>query len=533
LIPIDLSRYFYEALTRHNYFPNQKENESELPPCFSTRQFTPEIADILCDLNDERCDGYDNVQYAITRHNNVPRRLGLIHPKPYSLLTRTMASHREEILEKSKSNFSKIKPEEHADGRILIMNYEEISEKILRIANDSFGMRFRVHSDISGCFQSIYSHSIPWAVIGFDEAKKLARSKNKDDHWSGQLDKFVRMSKRNETLGIPIGPGTSSIIVELILGAVDRELEKCEFEYDRYIDDYTCYCETHEKAKDFVRRLSAELDKFKLNINLTKTKIIELPEPENDSWVVKLTQLLPTIYIDKDFTRRELTLFEAQAFLEAAIKLNKETPDGSVLKYAVKTLIPNLSDHAITGVLNTIINLAWHYPIIIPHLESLLSNEEVDASQYTERINKIIIENAKNGRSDGMAWCIYYLLKFDLNITESAFQSVIESNDCISILLLSVKTPNHPLVIKFAEEIIDGTDYQKDQYWLLLYQLFFNNYIKMVYKNDVVFDTLKKYNVNFLPGENEHSIGEKYCDYINNPFDDSERDSFLTWTEKA
>ncbi len=527
--PLNPNRHFYEALTRHNYFPNQKENESELPPCFSTRQFTPEIAHILSELEDERRDGYDHVQYAITRHNNVPRRLGLVHPKPYAHLAKTMAAHRNEILERSESEFSKIKPQQHVDGRVLIMNYEDISERILRVANDSFGMRFRVHSDISGCFQSIYSHSIPWAAIGFDEAKKIARSKHKDDHWSGQIDKFVRMSKRNETLGIPIGPGTSSVIVELILGAVDRELELRGFKYERYIDDYSCYCETHEKAKEFIRRLSIELEKFKLHINLAKTKIVELPEPESDSWVIKLTQMLPTTYIDVNRSRRELTLFEAQNFLDFAIKLNKETPDGSVLKYAVKTITPNLSGYAITRILGTVINLAWHFPILVPHLDLYLSCDEVDASQYAEKINKLIIESAKNGRSDGMAWSIYYLWKFNLDISEDASREVIESGDCISILLLLIKTPGNPLVIRFAEGIIDGSDYQKDQYWILLYQLFLAGHIKTAYKNNAVFEVLKNYEVNFLPSKGKRSVGERYCDYINNPFDESERASFLDW----
>jgi hypothetical protein len=38
--------------------------------------------------------------------------------------------------------------------------------------------------------------------------------------------------------------------------------------------------------------------------------------------------------------------------------------------------------------------------------------------------------------------------------------------------------------------------------------------------------------VNFLPEENQYSVGEEYCDYINNAFDNTEREVFLDWVAK-
>jgi len=74
-------RHFLEALTRWNYFPNQKESATELPPNISTRRFTPEIAKKLLQeipLSKERQKlGFDLVEYRATRYNNVSRVLGL------------------------------------------------------------------------------------------------------------------------------------------------------------------------------------------------------------------------------------------------------------------------------------------------------------------------------------------------------------------------------------------------------------------------------------------------------------------------
>lgn len=521
MVILDKSRHFYEALTRHNYFPNQKLGEEELPPCFSTRQFTPEIVELLVGLDDGRKSGYDQVEYSISRHNNVPRRLGLIHPKAYAHLAKTIADNQDDIEEKIKSNASMIKPEMHTDGRILIMNYEDTSDRINRLSNDSFAKRFRVHSDIASCFHTIYSHSIPWAVMGFDAAKAAVKKNRKaKKHWSECLDQAVSRSKRNETLGVPIGPATSSIVVELILACVDRCLNKKGFEFKRYIDDYVCHCDTHELAKQFVRELASELDKFKLNINLNKTKIIELPTPSADGWITRLAECLPTNYIDDSFSRRKYSLVEAQNYLDTAVRLNKETPDGSVLKYAIKTIAPNIHEFAMPSILNSILNLSWHFPTIIPQIDFLLSHENIDPKDYVEKLNSIIVENAKNNRSDGMAWCLYYLFKFKIPISQEAGSLVLESKDCTSLILLYFIKKDNQKIIDFAHEILNRSDYEKDQYWLLLYQLYMDEKIEKVYENDNAFELMKKYEVNFLPDKSNTSMGERYCDYINNPFSD-------------
>ena len=257
-------RHVYEALTRRNYFPNQKEGEHELPPCFSTRQYTPELVELIISLGEKkerRKLGYDQVEYSLTRHNNVSRKLGLIHPKAYAHLSNSIVENWDEIRHIITNKNSIIKPELHVDGRIMIMNYEDSSDKVKRSSTNGFAKRFRVHADIANCFHSIYSHSIPWAVLGFDKSKSILSSRRKTDkHWTDTLDAFTRKSKRNETLGVAIGPATSSIIVELILGNIDKSLISKGFNFERYVDDYICHCTTHEDTQIFIRVLGQELD---------------------------------------------------------------------------------------------------------------------------------------------------------------------------------------------------------------------------------------------------------------------------------
>ncbi|MEJ1374757.1 MAG: RNA-directed DNA polymerase [Candidatus Sedimenticola sp. (ex Thyasira tokunagai)] len=251
----------------------------------------------------------------------------------------------------SENENSIIKPHQHVDGRMIVMNYEDVTEKVQRSLADGFGKRFRVHTDIASCFHSIYTHSIPWAVIGFEEVKKkLADGGGR--HWSDDLDKYLRKSKRNETQGVAIGPGTSSSVVELILGAVDKRLKDSGYIFRRYIDDYVCYCINHEQAQKFIQQLGRELAVYKLNINLHKTKIIEMPEPSNPEWVSELSSALPVGFVDSESNQRKLTLIEMIHYLDTAVTLNKVTPDGSVIKYAVGAILRYADTYAVCGVLD-------------------------------------------------------------------------------------------------------------------------------------------------------------------------------------
>lgn len=531
-------RHLYEGLTRHNYFPNQKDSVGELPPCFSTRQYTPEIVQLLASINEpeeRRKLGYDQVEYLVTRHNNVPRSLGLIHPKAYAYLSKVIYDNWDKLEKVAENERSMIKPAEHIDGRILIMNYEDVTDKTRKALNDGFGRRFRVHTDIASCFHSIYTHSIPWAAIGFDKAKaQLAKKGKRTTLWCDELDTYQRKSKRNETQGVAIGPGTSSIVVELVLGEVDRVLVENGFEFARYIDDYVCYCETYEKAQQFIQLLGKELSVYKLNINLHKTKIVELPEPLNDDWVSVLAGALPNNFIDKEYARRKLTLPEVVHYLDAAVRLNKATPDGSVLKYAVSSIIHHINDYAIESVLDYIINLAWHYPVLLPYLDILFSSDAVDTEKYAQQLNSIVAENARNRRSDGMAWPLYYVKKYSLSVSNEAYAETLKSKDCIALLCLYATGSMVEHIVGFSYDLLCKTDYEKDQYWVLLYQLFKDGLIKSPY-NDGVFELLKEHDVNFMPISGALSTTEKYCFYLNNPFTDPKEKvlSFEEWIKSA
>jgi hypothetical protein len=95
--------------------------------------------------------------------------------------------------------------------------------------------RYVIQTDISRFYQSIYTHSIPWALHG-----KAAAKANRSRRLIGNtLDKLVREGQDRQTIGVPIGPDTSLIIAEIILSSVDEALKRKRLKNGlRYIDDY-------------------------------------------------------------------------------------------------------------------------------------------------------------------------------------------------------------------------------------------------------------------------------------------------------
>lgn len=140
--------------------------------------------------------------------------------------------------------------------------------------------------DISKCFDSIYTHSISWAVLGLDTVKEnVIASKT---NFSGIFDKFIQYSNYGETNGILIGPEFSRIFAEIILQKIDKNVEekifklngsinKIDYEVYRYVDDYFLFCDDDILKEAIFKIFKHELKEYKMSINNSKT--IEYKKP--------------------------------------------------------------------------------------------------------------------------------------------------------------------------------------------------------------------------------------------------------------
>ena len=135
--------------------------------------------------------------------------------------------------------------------------------------------------DVSKCFDSIYTHSIAWAIQGKTYAKKNISL----DSFSKSIDKLMQYANYKETHGIPIGPEFSRIFAEIIFQRIDNnlegELEKCGFtnkcKIYRYVDDFFLFYNDESVRKYVVDLLRRILHEYKLNLNDEKAKQYDRP----------------------------------------------------------------------------------------------------------------------------------------------------------------------------------------------------------------------------------------------------------------
>lgn len=464
--------YIFESLLRYNYFPMQKEKREELPPNINSTKFTPDIAKELIKFG-YRKGGYDQVEFRLTRFNNIPRLLSIPHPLAYSYLCNSFYENWDNLKHITINGNSLIKPRKYRDGRLVIMDYGNPIKQIEEKISNAFNKKFIVHTDIANFYPSIYTHAIAWALVGFETAK----CNTDQNEWFNQIDLYQRLTKRNETNGVPIGPASSNIICEIILSKIDNVLKEEGFEYVRYIDDYTGYFDKYEDAEKFIRRLSEELTKYKLTLSLKKTSIIQTPHPISPDWIIDLSTRLPS----KDqFTQTKLI-----RFLDYAVKQQMKTPDGSILKYATMSIINHLDKSNVIIILKYLLNLCIKYPILIPFINFIFNKYKVELDDsYHNQFIDILNEHAINKRSDAIVWSLFYIQQLGITIPKESAKLVLETNDCLSILYLYLSNQFIDEVVQFCEDLNKCDLYQLDQYWILLYQLFIEDKISNPYDNE-------------------------------------------------
>ena len=457
--------YVYSALLRYNYLPIGKVHPDEIPSkIFSTEDFTPDVADeMLNQYESARKIGYDQIEYRATRFNNVTRLIHIPHPLPYARLCKCISKNWKKLSHICENPNSGLKPARHDNGKLIMRDYEHIEDEQspgLRLRLEiSTGKFYRVEADISSFFPSIYTHSIPWALVGHQKAKSNWNS----NEWYNKLDKVQQNLKRRETRGIPIGPATSNIISELILYEVDKVLRKKNYQFTRYIDDYECYCETREQAENFIPDLERELRKYLLDLNARKVRTEELPLGFQAQWVIALKNSLPSKKKPRDW--------DIMSFLDSAVDLQKRYPEGSVLKYAARTFAKSkeFDKNSASFFLEYLIAIAVHTPSVLPILCQVAKKYKVGLDL---QIDSVLKQSIKFQRSDAICWCLYFMGICNLAVSDELAKTIIETEDCMSMGMLIALNQHREKVVDFLDNKINAcSEYDCDQYWILIHEL--------------------------------------------------------------
>lgn len=215
------------------------------------------------------------------------RPLQLIHPALYvSLVNKITEKTNWELIVTRFSDFEKnpnIKcysiplesQDSQSDKAKAVTNWwQSIEQQSIELA---LLYEYVLHTDISDCYGSIYTHSIPWAI----HTKAIAKSNKDGNSLIGNIiDKHLRDMAYGQTNGIPQGSVLMDFIAELVLGYADSELSQRiqqeniqDYHIMRYRDDYRIYSNNPQTVEYIAKLLTEILIDLGMRLNTQKTLI--------------------------------------------------------------------------------------------------------------------------------------------------------------------------------------------------------------------------------------------------------------------
>lgn len=464
----------YEGLLGYGMFANK------LPPIFTSVPFFN-----YCQTNNPAYlnkDWHDYVYYSSMRNVNIPRVFGIPTPMKYQLLCLTikdnwdlLKQHFHQQTDHQEYRVSRIHIRKlYGKKELFEMNYKNWRtdgnpETGLLFLKPQGASKYIVKADISTCFPSIYSHSLPWAFVGKEVAKT---TRNNDTLWYNQIDAACSTMKNGETHGLLIGPYASNLLSEVILTVVDKKLYDKGYRYYRNIDDFECYVESYEKGQCFLHDLEEVLREFDLPLNHKKTAILPLPVSMAEKWVHKLNSYLA-------ITCDEINYKEVNAYLDLALGLATKTENAAVLNYAIKTLASKkLTANAKKLAAQRIMHMSDVYPYLVQLMEESVfipfGISQTDIKAYSDAL---YTDSKASHNYEAISFAIYFSLKHGFTLNELDINWVIARGDCVLLLMtwLYYLKLNHgnrlatdlkPLR-KEAERLKDA---DMDRYWLFCYE---------------------------------------------------------------
>lgn len=159
-----------KILLDRGYFPTQ------LPPAFTTRQLARVYKSVLAVQigGKAKCPPCKPETYTVPRAGHQRRITSLANPISQCFLSSNIAQYWDDLTKHFKTGALSISVPRFvakAERAVSIPSMHDFYERKI-IA--SVGSKYMLRTDISKFFPTIYSHSIPWALHGKANSKKIA-----------------------------------------------------------------------------------------------------------------------------------------------------------------------------------------------------------------------------------------------------------------------------------------------------------------------------------------------------------------------
>ncbi|WP_426747372.1 RNA-directed DNA polymerase [Myxococcus faecalis] len=456
-----------ESLLALGYFPK------ELPPCFSTEAFAtwakgaPAIAV-------PKAQTYLPVTHSLARVAGVRRTLSVPHPEAYLRLCKQLGDGWNEVTALlNQSNLSRSKPTKGKDPERAFVP-ELVPGDLARVRiNNRRNRRYLLVADVAEFYRSIYTHSVPWVL----HSKAVAKKRRRDDSLLGnRLDSSLMAGQDGQTNGIPVGPDASLIIGELVLSAIDAEMQRrlgSEVQGFRYYDDYEFAFVRRGAAEDALSHMQELLADYSLQLNPLKTRVLELPQRLETPWLTEFREF--------DFSRgTRASLQRIIRYFDRAFEVHNEHRDSYVLAYAIsrtegekwskKTDWPVVQDLLLQAVA---VEMSATQQFVTALLVAQQRGYRLAKAAISDALNHVIRESAPAGLASETTWALWGLLTLKLNVNKSAAEALRQSQD-VFVALLALDAKSQSMVSGVLEtsqwESALSVEELHGERWLLAYE---------------------------------------------------------------
>ena len=134
-------------------------------------------------------------------------------------------------------------------------------------------------TDLTDCYGSVYTHTIPWSLYG----KEYAKTHRTENNLGNVIDHYLCAMNYDQTNGIPQGSVLFDLVAEIVLAYVDSclydKLKEIgivdDYHILRYRDDYRVFSNSKEKLEIIVRTFQEVLMDLNFRMNSSKTRLSE------------------------------------------------------------------------------------------------------------------------------------------------------------------------------------------------------------------------------------------------------------------